>query len=170
MTSRGLTSLSLFAAIVVGLTVALAPAGLAAEHTVTDPARDTTGHGLDIVSGVLDNDDYVMSGTVSFRADRNGVLIVGLKARHRQELRIVSKHAVGGAGAIRLIDRRGQRVDCEAMSIDWDNAAATATFSVASICLWQGNYGGVRPWFLVENLNSGHDVDYATTRTLVSRG
>ncbi|MEO8105906.1 MAG: hypothetical protein ABI720_01190 [Actinomycetes bacterium] len=170
MKSRRLISAALSTFVALGLGLALAPAASAAEFTITDPTGDTTARGLDIVSGVLDNDDYVMSGIISFRADRNGTLIVGLKARNRGLMRIVSNHRSGGAGGIRLIDNRGQRVDCDAMSIDWDTSAATATFTISSSCLWRGNFGGIRPWYLVEALNSGNDVDYATTRTFVSRG
>ncbi len=147
----------------------LTPAASAAELTVTDPARDNDGPGLDIVSGVLDNTDYTLTGTVGFRTDRDGTLIVGVKARQRALLRLVSRHRADGGGRNVLLDRNG-RIACDGLVVNWRPASSTATFSIPSTCLWQGNYGAVRPWFLTEGLDSGADVDFATTTEFVPRG
>jgi hypothetical protein len=169
MTPTRLAALALSACLAGGLTLSVAPAALAAELTVTDPARDNDGPGLDIVSGVLDNTDYTVSGTVNFRADRDGTLIVGLKARERGLLRLVSRHRADGGGRNVLLDRNG-RIACDGLVVNWNSAAATATFSIPSTCLWQGNYGAVRPWYLTEGLDSGSDIDFATTTEFVPRG
>jgi hypothetical protein len=161
--------LALTACLAFGLTLSLAPAASAAELTVTDPARDNQAPGLDIVSAVLQNTDYTVSGTVSFRADRDGTLIVGLKARDRGVLRVVSRHRADGGGRNVLLDRNG-RIACDGLVVNWSNASASATFKVPSTCLWQGNYGAVRPWFLTEGLDSGSDVDFAETTEFVPRG
>jgi hypothetical protein len=169
MTRTRVASLALTACLAFGLTLSLAPAASAAELTVTDPARDNQAPGLDIVSAVLQNTDYTVSGTVSFRADRDGTLIVGLKARDRGVLRVVSRHRADGGGRNVLLDRNG-RIACDGLVVNWNNASASATFKVPSTCLWQGNYGAVRPWFLTEGLDSGSDVDFATTTEFVPRG
>lgn len=169
MTSTRATSITLSICISLGLAIGLAPAASAAELTVTDPARDNDGQGLDIVSGVIENDDYALSGTVSFRADRDGTLIVGLKAHDRGLVRVVSKHREGGSSRSLLIDNDG-RVTCDGLVVRWNAKAGSARFSVPSTCLWQGNYGAVRPWFLTEGLDSGSDVDFATTTEFVPRG
>ena len=64
MTRTRVASVLLSAGLAVGLSLALAPAASAAELTVTDPARDNEAPGLDIVSAVLQNTDYTVSGTV----------------------------------------------------------------------------------------------------------
>ncbi len=169
MTRIRVASVVLSVGLAVGLSLALAPAASAAELTVTDPARDNEAPGLDIVSAVLQNTDYTVSGTVSFRADRDGTLIVGLKARERGVLRVVSKHHADGGGRNVLLDRNG-RIACDGLVVNWNNASASATYKVPSTCLWQGNYGAVRPWFLTEGLNSGSDIDLATSTEFVPRG
>ena len=65
-----------------------------------------------------------------------------------------------------LLDRNG-RIACDGLVVNWNNASASATYKVPSTCLWQGNYGAVRPWFLTEGLNSGSDIDLATSTEFV---
>lgn len=169
MTTTRVTSIVLSTCIAFGLAIGLAPAASAAELTVTDPSRDNTANGLDIVSGVLENGDNTLSGTVSFRTDRDGALIVGLKAHDRGLIRVVSKHREGGGSRSVLIDNDG-RVNCDGLVVRWNAKAGSARFSVPSTCLWKGNYGAVRPWFLTEGLDSGSDIDVATTQDFVARG
>jgi len=169
MTPTRMTSIVLSTCLMTALAIGLAPAASAAELTVTDPARDNAGRGLDIVSAVVDNDDYVLTGTVSVSADRDGTLIVGLKAHDRGLVRVVSKHHEAGRSRSLLIDNDG-RVTCDGLTVRWNAKARSATFSVPSTCLWDGNYGAVRPWFLTEGLDSGSDVDFATTDDFVARG
>lgn len=169
MTPTRVTSVVLSACLSLGLALSLAPVASAAELTVTDPARDNSSPGLDIVSGVLSNTDYTVSGTVSFRSDRDGTLVVGLKARERVLLRLVSRHRADGGSRNVLLDPNG-RISCRGLVVNWNNATATAAFKVPSTCLWQGNYGAVRPWFLTEGLDSGNDVDFAETTQFVPRG
>lgn len=169
MTLRRIASIVLSVPLALGLMAFLAPAASAAELTVTDPARDNALPGLDIVSAVLQNNDYSVAGTVGFRADRDGTLIVGLKARDRGLLRLVSKHKAGGGGRSFLVDNDGRLV-CDALTVSWHNRSASVSFNVPSTCLWEANYGGVRPWFLTEGLDSGGDVDVARTSTFVPRG
>ena len=169
MTTTRVTSIVLFTCMALGLTLALTLPASAAELTLTDPARDNAGPGLDIVSAVLHNTDYTVSGTVSFRADRDGTLIVGLKARDRGLVRVVSKHREGGGARSVLLDNDG-RLTCDGLVVRWNTGAMSAKFSVPSACLWDGNYGAVRPWILTEDLDSGSDVDLATTTEFVPRG
>jgi hypothetical protein len=122
-----------------------------------------------MISAVLQNTDYTVSGTVSFRADRDGTLVVGLKAHNRGLVRVVSKHHEGGGARSVLIDNDG-RITCDGLVVRWNTRAGSARFSVPSTCLWAGNYGAVRPWLLVERLDSGSDVDVATTTEFVPRG
>ena len=169
MTTRRFAAIALSLPLALGLVVSLAPAASAAELTVTDPARDNAVAGLDLISAVLQNNDYTVAGTVSFRADRDGTLIVGLKARDRGLVRVVSRHKAGGGSRSFLLDADGRLV-CDGLAVSWHNRSASASFSVPSTCLWEGNYGAVRPWFLTEGLDSGADVDFATTSTFVPRG
>lgn len=169
MTPTRTTSTALSICISIGLAIGLAPAASAAELTVTDPARDNAAAGLDFVSAVLQNNDYTVTGSVSFRADRAGTLIVGLKASDRGLVRLVSRHRAGGGSRSFLIDADGRLV-CDGMTVSWNNRSATASFSIPSTCLWEGNYGAVRPWFLTEGLDSGADVDIARTSTFIPRG
>jgi hypothetical protein len=169
MTTPRVTSIALSTCIALGMAVCLAPAASAAELTVTDPARDNAVAGLDLISSVLQNNDYTVAGTVSFRADRDGTLIVGLKARDRGLVRVVSRHQAGGGSRSFLLDADG-RIVCDGLAVSWHNRSAVASFSVPSTCLWEGNYGAVRPWFLTEGLDSGVDVDFSTTTTFVPRG
>ena len=85
-------------------------------------------------------------------------------------LRLVSRHAAGGSGDVRLIDRKDRSIACEGLDATWDHSAGSMSFTVPSTCLWKGNYGAVRPWYLTEGFRSGRDVDLATTRTFVARG
>ena len=169
MTTRRIAAIVLSLPLALGLVASLAPAASAAELTVTDPARDNAGAGLDLISAVLQNNDYTVTGTVGFRADRDGTLIVGLKARDRGLVRVVSRHQAGGGSRSFLVDADGRLV-CDGLTVSWNIRSSSASFSVPSLCLWEGNYGSVRPWFLTEGLNSGADVDFATTTTFVPRG
>lgn len=169
MTTTRVTSILLSTCIACGLAIGLAPAASAADLTVTDPSRDNAAKGLDIVSGVIENDDYRLSGTVSFRSDRDGTLVVGLKAHDRGLVRVVSKHREGGGARSLLIDNDG-RVTCDGLVVRWNAMAGSVRFSVPSTCLWNGNYGALRPWFLTEGLDSGSDIDVATTEEFVARG
>jgi hypothetical protein len=164
-----MAALSLAVPLALGIGAALAPAALAAELTITDPTQDTNRGGLDIVSGVLNNGDYVMSGTVSFRKDVDGTVIVGLKARDKGLMRVVSRHQAGGSSNARLLDRNG-RIACDGLVVQWNYPDASMTFSLPSTCVWKGNYGAVRPWYLTEGLRSAADVDIARSKTFVARG
>lgn len=156
-------------ALSLGLTLGLGPAASAAELTVTDPARDNQLPGLDIVGATLDNADYAVTVDVNMRVDRSGVTVVGLKARQRQLLRIVNKHDLDGQDRTFLVDNDG-RVRCDGLTSAWSTDLPKVTISVPSTCLWQGNYGAVLPWFLTEGLDSGSDVDFATTTQWTPRG
>jgi hypothetical protein len=156
--------------IALGLGLALAPAASASEVTVTDPARDNAGPGLDIVGATLDNADYVLTAEVNMRVDRSGTVIVGLKARQRPLVRIISRHDVDGRDRTFLMDKEGARVRCDGVTSAWNTEQPGVSVSVPSTCLWQGNYGAVLPWFLTEGLDSGADVDFSTTSVWTPRG
>ena len=72
---------------------------------------------------MLQNNDYTVAGTVSFRADRDGTLIVGLKARDRGLVRVVSRHQAGGGSRSFLLDADG-RIVCDGLAVSWHNRSA----------------------------------------------
>lgn len=166
-TPARILSLSVVGALSVGLTLGLVPTAQAADETLTDVANDQLRPGLDIIGAVVTNDDYAVTVTMNFRADRNGYAVVGLKARDRGLLRVVARHDVDGADRDFLLDAEG-RVRCAGLTSSW--AATTVTLTVPSTCLWRGSYGAVRaPWLLTEAL--GHaDVDVAGPTRWISRG
>lgn len=160
-------SLSVVGALSAGLALGLVPAAQAAEETLTDLANDQSRPGLDIVGATVTNDDYALTVTMNFRADRNGYAVVGLKARDRGLLRVAGRRDVDGADRDFLLDADG-RVRCPGLTSTW--TATTVALTIPSTCLWRGNYGAVRaPWLLTEAL--GHaDVDVAGPTHWIARG
>ena len=165
---RTLTSLST-AGVVVGLMLLVAPAAQAAEHSLTDAARDTQRVGLDIVKAELSNADYEVAVDVDYRVHRSGTTVVGLRARDRGLIRVVNQHDLGGPDRTLLLSKTG-RISCDGLEAQWNAAEARVQLSIPSGCLWQGNYGAVRPWVLSETLDSGADVDLVSTDAWIARG
>ena len=157
------------AGLVAGLIALSAPVAYAAETTLKDPSGDNAGPGLDLLSANIQNDDYTMTISVDYRVHRSGTTIVGLKARDRGVLRVVNQHDTGGPDRTLLLDKDG-RIACDGLLAVWNGNRAQLTLSVPSTCLWQGNYGAVRPWVLTEGLNSGSDIDFLTTDGWIARG
>jgi hypothetical protein len=153
-------TLSIVGTIGVGAVLVLGGSANAAELTVTDAAHDTARAGLDIVGASLDNDDYALSASVNFRKNRSGTVVIGVRARNRGFIRIVSKHHADGGGRSFLVNANG-RLRCSDLTVSWHPARTSVSFAVPSTCLWGGNYGAVRAWILSEDLTSGTDVDYA---------
>jgi hypothetical protein len=160
----------LLAGLILPLSVMLgASPAHAAGLTITDPSGDNSRPGLDIVSAVVDNADYTVTIDINFKAHRSGTTVVGIRARGRGTIRIANLHDADGRDRTVLLDNTG-RIACRGLSSEWHEKSAALTLSVPSSCLWQGNYGSVRPWLLTEGLKSGSDVDYAATDQWTPRG
>jgi hypothetical protein len=153
------------AAVVLGLTVALmavaAPAQ-AQQITVSDPAGDTTGRGLDIVSAKIRNRDHALVTKVRFAKDIRGTFIEAIRLRHGHLFALVIEHRKTGADTIHLISRQSGELQCANMTSTWDRPAARVRLRLPSSCLDEGNYGALRVWLLSEKRN-GSDVDLAPT-------
>jgi hypothetical protein len=169
MTTRRILS-ALSAAGIAGLILLGSPAANAAELDLTDPARDNDGPGLDIVDADLANNDSRMNITLDYRVNRSGVTIVGLKARERSTIRVIDKHRADGSGQTFLLNAKNKAISCSGLRSDWDAEDVELTLSVPSTCLWSGNYGAVRPWFLTEPIGSGSDIDFLETKQWIARG
>jgi hypothetical protein len=135
----------------------------AATVVVNDPSGDAEGRGLDITGADLDNGDYALSTTVNFVSSRAGTVVVGLKARDRSLVRLVIRHRADGSSRSYLIDARNEPISCDGFAWAWRQARASVSFVVPSTCLWVGNYGAVKAWYLTERREGG-DVDYAPER------
>ena len=170
MKFRRITLVVLSLPFALGLAVTAAPAASAAELTITDPAHDNVGPGLDIIGATLDNADYAVTGTMNFRVIRAGVAIVSLKAHNRSVLRLVSTLKSDGTSRDRLLDRNG-RIACADLEVSWNPGSASVTFVAPSSCLWKGNDGALRsPWLLTEVPGAGSDVDDAGPTEWLPRG
>ena len=172
-TTRPLKSLSI-AGLLIGLILPVsiavgAQTAQAATLTFTDPSGDTSRAGLDLVSATLDNADYTASIDINFKAHKSGTTVVGLRARGRGTLRIANLHNADGRDRTFLLNNSG-RIACDGLSANWREKSAALHIEVPSSCLWQGNYGAIRPWLLTEGLKSGSDVDYAATDAWTPRG
>jgi len=169
MTTRRILA-ALSAAGVAGLILLASPAAQAAELELTDPARDNDGPGLDIVDAGLANNDYRLNVTLDYRVNRAGMTIVGLKARDRAGIRVIDKHQADGGGRTFLLSASNKVIRCGGLRADWDSDDAELNVSIPSTCLWSGNYGAVRPWFLTEPIGAGSDVDFLETKQWIARG
>ncbi|MFL6182586.1 MAG: hypothetical protein ACJ73J_09775 [Actinomycetes bacterium] len=172
-TTRPLKSLSI-AGLLIGLILPLSVAfGVQTAHaaalTFTDPSGDTSRPGLDLINATLDNGDYTVTIDINFKAHKSGTTVVGLRARERGTLRIANLHDADGRDRTLLLNSSG-RIACDGLSAQWRDKRAALRLEVPSGCLWQGNYGAIRPWLLTEGLKSGSDVDYAATDTWTPRG
>ena len=146
-----------------------APPASAAELTVTDPARDNAGPGLDIVSAVLQNTDYTVSGTVSFRADRDGTLIVGLKARDRGAGPRGEPASSGGGGRNVLLDDDG-RIACDGLVVNWNNRRRRQRSASRRPACGRATTAQSVRGSSPRASTQARDVDFATTTEFVPRG
>lgn len=146
------------------LTIA-APAH-ADQVTVTDPAGDAAGRGLDITTVDVRNRDRAVIAVVGFRRATRGDIIVGVRARGGAGVRIVNEHRPQGEDRTYVIRgslKRGVDEDtCPGATTVWDLEARTATLRLPSRCLDEGNYGAVRAAVLTEQ--DAGDVDSAPER------
>jgi hypothetical protein len=172
-TTRPHLSLSiagLLAGLILPLSVLIGvPSAQAAELTVTDPSGDNSRPGLDILSATVDNADYSVTIDINFKAHKSGTTVVGLRSRDHGTLRVANLHDVDGRDRTLLLNSTG-RIACDGLIAKWHEKVAGLTLQVPSTCLWQGNYGAIRPWLLTEGLTSGSDVDYAATDRWTPRG
>lgn len=174
MTTQRTPRLLSVAGLLTGLIIPLsllvcAPGASAAELTLTDRAGDNARPGLDIVATDLDNNDYRLTTTIDFKTHRSGTVVLGLKAQQGGLLRFVNKHDADGSDRTWLMSDSG-RLPCRGLLAHWDVDDAEITLSAPSTCLWEGNYGAVRPWVLTEGLHSGSDVDLSKTTKWTPRG
>src|SRR5688572_12831230 len=85
----------LVGAAVAAMTAMAAPA-VALSETVTDPAGDAAGRGLDVTRVVVRNDDRRIVVRASFVAAVRGDLIVSIDPRGARGVRLVSEHRPAG--------------------------------------------------------------------------
>ena len=140
--------------------LAIASPALAAQVTISDPAGDSAGPGLDITSATIDNRDYAVVVTASFVEDHKGTVIVAVDTRGRLPVRIISEHPRSGADKTYLLGR-SRELPCDGLTSSWDRGAAEIRLRMPSRCLNDGNYGAIRSWVLTEPLGDGSDVDLA---------
>ncbi|CAA9360117.1 MAG: hypothetical protein AVDCRST_MAG34-2398 [uncultured Nocardioidaceae bacterium] len=143
--------------------VLTASPALAQRATVTDPAGDASGPGLDVVSATVRNRDHAIVARVRFDRAVRGDLIVSVDPRGDRGVRLVSEYrphrttrnyVVGGAFTRRV---EGE-LRCGGFRVVWIADAEVARMRLPSRCLQDGNYGAVRFAVLTER---GGDTDYA---------
>jgi hypothetical protein len=155
------------ATLVVGLTAALmslATPAQAQQISITDPAGDTTAHGLDITGARIHNKDHAVVTNVTFARDVRGDFIEAIRARHGHLLRLVIEHRRTGPDTILLLSRNTE-VQCAHMASTWDRSAARVHLRLPAKCIYGGNYGALHMWLLSEKRGDGSDVDSAPTKS-----
>ena len=155
---RGIKSIAIVF-LVIGL-VALAAPAQALNTTITDPAGDAAGQGLDITRATLSNRDHAYKAAITFVADTPGNVIVAVGTRDGQIFLLISEHHSHGSDDTFVVDGSGQTVPCAGMSSTWDRPSAVLVLTMPSSCMLDGDYGAVHSWVLTEQ-SSGRDVDYA---------
>jgi hypothetical protein len=135
---------------------------MAARLTVSDPAGDSTGRGLDITSAQVRNRDSAVVAHVAFDEDVRGDVIVSLDARRGSGLRIVHEHRPEGRDRTILVPgsftRPGTPTRCAGVSGDWHPRSASVTLRLPARCLDNGNYGAVRFTVLTEGRRGDTDL------------
>jgi hypothetical protein len=154
----------LVGAAVTALTAVAAPA-VAQSETVTDPAGDASGRGLDLTDVTVRNQDRRIVVTADFVEAVRGDLIVSIDPRRARGVRLVSEHRPDGrtrntVHPFAFSDPAARRaVRCRGFRVRWDLEAERARIVLPSRCLRGGDYGAVRFGALTER-RSG-DVDLA---------
>jgi hypothetical protein len=148
------------------LTAAAAPAApaVAMSETVTDPAGDAVGRGLDVTGVVVRNNDRRIVVRASFVDAVRGDLIVSIDPRGARGVRLVSEHRPNGTTRNSVLpyafsDGAGERAArCRGFRVTWDRSAETARMVLPSRCLRSGDYGAVRFAVLTESGSGDTDV------------
>jgi len=147
-------------------TLALTPGSAMAQRaTVTDPAGDAAGRGLDVTSVRVANKDHRIVTTVRFVKTRRGELIVFLDPRgpHRG-VTMVSRYRPQGTTRNFVLSNAGNddtpRVRCPGFTVAWRPARDLARMVLPSTCLRRGDYGAIRFAFLTER--NAADVDFSS--------
>jgi hypothetical protein len=154
----------LLGAAVSAMTLVSAPA-VAMSETVSDPAGDAAGRGLDVTSVVVRNNDRRIVVRTSFVDAVRGDLIVSIDPRGARGVRLVSEHRPSGTTRNSVLPyafsdpalERAAR--CRGFRVRWDRSAETARMVLPSRCLRGGNYGAIR--FAVLTEGSSSDTDFA---------
>lgn len=140
--------------------IAMSVPAQAASTTISDPAGDAFGGGLDVTSAQIANRDSAYTATITFVADTPSNVIVAVGTRDGQVVRIISEHSSQGPDNAYLLDQSGRTVPCRGLASSWDRQSATLSLKMPSVCMRGGDYGAVHSWVLTET-SSGRDVDYA---------
>ena len=154
----------LVGAAVAALTALAAPA-VAMSETVTDPAGDAAGRGLDVTEVVVRNNDRKIVVRAWFVDAVRGDLIVSIDPRGARGVRLVSEHRPAGTTRDYILpfafsDVSSERAArCQGFRVRWDRAAGTARMVLPSRCLRGGDYGAIR--FAVLTERGSGDTDFA---------
>ncbi len=140
--------------------IALSVPAQAASTTISDPAGDAFGAGLDVTGAQLANRDGAYAATITFVTDAQSNVIVAVGTHDGQVVRIISEHSSHGPDNAYLLDQSGRTVPCRGLVSSWDRQSATLSLKMPSVCMRGGDYGAVHSWVLTE-AGSGQDVDYA---------
>lgn len=159
---------ALAAVVVAALSLVGTVPASAAEATLTDPAGDATGPGLDITDATVVNRDYVIVVRVRFVEAARGDLVVSVDPRKARGVRIVSRYRplghtdnllLAGAFTDRMTDGQETTVlPCHGLRVRWSPDTPTARLRMPARCLHGGNYGAVRVAVLTER---SADTDFA---------
>lgn len=145
----------------VALTTAVTPA-YSQQVTIADAAADNTGPGLDIITATVANNDRAIRTSVSFTEVVRGDLIVSIRSRGGNGVRVVSEHRPQRGDRTFLLKGSFVRAArCSGLGAEWDQATDSVRVRLPSRCLDQGNYGAIRVGVLTESARDGGDVDYA---------
>lgn len=146
----------LAASMLVMALVGIASPATSSTLTVSDPAGDGTGPGLDITSLRVNNADYVLVVRVRFVRVVHGDLITFVRTRKGMLAAVVSEHQA--TGNVTTLTTVAGETPCSGLRTVWDREADVAVVRVPSRCLRGGNYGALKVRVLTE---IGQDADLA---------
>lgn len=128
--------------------------------SLTDPAGDTAGRGLDITHVTVGNRDRAITVRVKFRRVMRGDLIVSVQTRSGSGAGLISQHRPVRGDRNHVVTGGGAR--CRGFTVTWNADAETAAMRMPAHCLRGGNYGAVRFFVLTEDATDpGGDIDLA---------
>ncbi|MGY2703584.1 hypothetical protein [Nocardioides sp. HB32] len=143
----------------------------AAHLSMSDPAGDRSGHGLDLTGATLRNLGERIVVDVEFVRSVRGDLIVSVDPRHARGVRLVSEYDPVGHTRNRVLagsfgdhdtGEEPERVPCRGFRVRWSADEPTVRLIMPASCLTGGDYTAVR--FAVLTERDG-DTDYLPDET-----
>jgi hypothetical protein len=125
--------------------------------TLTDPAGDNAGRGLDITQVTVLNRDNAITTRVQFARVMRGDLIVAVETRNGRGAYLISEHRPVRGDRDRAVTTNGKR--CRGFTVTWNADAKSANMRMPARCLRGGNFGAVRLFALTED--DASDIDMA---------